>query len=103
MPPKPKQQEQPHRPHHPAEYEIADVSAIQALMRGNANEQQQKRAIDWIIRSAADTYELTFIDHDEGGRASAFAAGKAFVGQQIVKISKLDLALLKQRQEKPNS
>lgn len=92
--------EKPYRPNDPANYEIADVSAIQALMRGEADQLQQQRALRWIVENAARTYDLTFFDGPGGDRASAFAAGKAFVGQQIVKLTKLDIAELRRREKK---
>jgi hypothetical protein len=99
MRPEKKPKQGPYRPHHPAEYDVADVSAIQALKRGDATPDQQRRALKWIIENNSRTYDLPYFDDDEGGRASAFAAGKAYVGQQIVKLSKLDVAELRKRQE----
>lgn len=73
-------------PLQPADYEKADVIALQALAEGIANEGQQKRALDWIIK-AAGTYDLVYRPGgQEGDRDTCFAGGKAFVGQQIVKL-----------------
>ena len=36
-------------PWHPAEYDQAVTGAIKALAAGNANDAQQKRALDWIV------------------------------------------------------
>lgn len=72
----------------PAAYTKADVAAIQALLVGTATADQQRRALDWIIKQAACTYEFPYYPSD---RDTAFACGKAFVGQQIVKLSKLNL------------
>ena len=82
-------------PHIPAPYELADASAIQALMRGEANADQQVRALRWVIEQAAGAYEFQFYPSD---RETAFALGRGFVGQQIVKLSKLNLNSLR-RQE----
>ena len=76
-------------PHIPAAYVKADAAAIQALLVGTANAEQQRRALDWIIKLAAGTYEFHFYPSD---RETAFALGKASVGQQIVKLSKLNLS-----------
>jgi len=79
-------------PHAPAEWEVADASAMQALERGVAEPDQQKRALDWIIRMAAGTYEFQFYPSD---RETAFGLGRAFVGQQIVKLLRVNTASMR--------
>lgn len=70
----------------PADYDAADVEAMQACARGEANEHQQKRVVDWVINKAAGAYELSFrSDADGGERETAFAEGRRFVGMQVVK------------------
>lgn len=59
--------------------------AIKALHAGNANEDQQRLALKWIIHEAAATYDLPFRPGEGGDRDTAFACGRMFVGQQIVK------------------
>jgi hypothetical protein len=81
-------------PHIPPPYEPADVSAIQALQRGDANEHQQQRALKWIIEKAAGTYEFHFHGTD---RETSFALGRGFVGQQVVKLTRLNLSELLKR------
>tara|TARA_R110000868_G_scaffold114822_3_gene307267 strand:- start:1825 stop:2109 length:285 start_codon:yes stop_codon:yes gene_type:complete len=76
----------------PAVYEVADVAAIQALVRGEANEEQQKRALKWVIERGAGTYDFHYYD---GERNTAFALGRAFVGQQVVKLTRLNLHSLR--------
>lgn len=69
-------------------YELADAGAIQALLRGEADAGQQKRALEWIINAAAGTYEVSYVpDSDQ----TIFAEGRRFVGLQIVKLMKLNL------------
>ena len=71
----------------PAEWEPADCEAMQALSRGEANADQQRRALDWIINVAAETYDQPYrSDADGGARDTAFACGRMFVGQQIRKL-----------------
>ena len=66
--------------------------AVQAVANGNASADQQKRAIAWIVGTLCGTYDLAFRPDDHGGsRDTDFALGKAFVGQQIVKLLKLHL------------
>ena len=75
-------------------WDDADATAMQALQRGEATPDQQKRALDWIINRGAMTYDVTF--HPEGDRQSAFAEGRRFVGLQVIKLLKINtLAFLK--------
>lgn len=80
-------------PWKPIKWENSDVAAIQALHRGEASADQQKRALDYIIQLAG-TYELSY--QPVSDRDTAFAEGKRFVGLQIVKAVKLNLAALRQ-------
>lgn len=71
----------------PVDYSETDVLAIKALADGTANEQQQRHALDWMIRVAAGAYELSYrSDADGGERETAFAEGRRFVGLQVVKM-----------------
>ena len=74
-------------PHIPPQWDVADASAIQALVDGVAEPEQQKRALKWIVESAAGTYEFNFYPTD---RETSFALGRAFVGQQIVKLMRIN-------------
>jgi len=89
-----------HEPYLPPKYEYADAAAVQALLRGEANAIQQKRALDWIIVQAARTYDLHY--HPDSSRDTDFALGRAFVGMELVKMTKLDLAVLMEK-ERPNN
>lgn len=84
----------------PAEYDVADAAAIQALVRGDATPEQQTRALKWIVESACGTYDQTFWPGGEDGdRNTAFAEGKRFVGNSIVKMTRLNTMSLKERGE----
>lgn len=74
-------------------YELADAYAIQALARGDASEDMQRRALDWIVNKACATYDVSF--QPDGDRETAFAEGRRFIGLQIVKMMKLDTGKLK--------
>jgi hypothetical protein len=74
-------------PYAPPEYIAADALAIQALVEGTAEPQQQKRAIDWIVMQASGMYEFNYYKTD---RDTSFGLGRAFVGQQIVKLMKIN-------------
>lgn len=79
------------------DYDLADATSLQALERGEANPDQQKRALAWIINNAAATYEVAWEPDNE--RASSFESGRRFVGLEIVKLVKLNLAALRSDQK----
>lgn len=79
-------------PWHPAPYEIADFAAIQALERGAASAEQQKRALFYIVNDLCGTYDTTYFPDS---RDSDFAQGKRHVGLQIVKAIRMSLGRLK--------
>lgn len=76
-------------------YTLADVTALQAVARGDAETEQQKRALDWIINEACGTYMWAY---KQQPRETEVALGRQLVGQTIVGLLKLDLATLR-RQE----
>lgn len=80
---------------HPAEWELADASAIQALARGDANADQQRRALEWIVNQAAGTYQMQY--RPGSARDTDFSLGRQFVGQQIVKMTKLNISQFKKK------
>lgn len=89
------------KPWKPAGYSVADVSAIQALRRGDASKDQQVRAFSWIIETLCETYGTSY--WPDSDRDTAFAEGKRFVGNQIIKMTKIDLlSLHKNEQAKQN-
>ena len=73
-------------------YELADVTALQALAGGVADEQQQKRALKWIIENAAAMYEWPY---KEQPRETDIALGRQLVGQSIVGLLKLQVSTLR--------
>lgn len=79
----------------PPEYELSDVSALQALQRGDADKDAQIRALKWIIENACATYDLSYRPGEDGRRDTDFAEGRRFVGLQVVKLLKLNLPLLR--------
>jgi hypothetical protein len=81
----------------PSKYTIADIASIQALSRGEADEFQQKRALNFIIETLARTYDEQY--YPDSSRDTDYALGMRKVGQQIVKCLKLDLATFKKKEE----
>lgn len=80
-------------PWKPAQWEEADGQAIQAVLLGRASEDQQKRAMVFIIHNICGTYDLSY--RPTGDRDTVFAEGKRFVGLQLVKFAQLNLAQLR--------
>lgn len=63
-----------------------EARAIKAVWEGVASEPQQKKVIELIIKRFACADDLEFRPDDMGGeRASNFASGKRFVGEQVRK------------------
>lgn len=84
----------------PPPYDPADAYAIKRLVDGTATPDDQKRAMDWIVRIACATYDLEFRPDEAGGdRASSFAAGKRFIGLQIVKLININPDKLRNQKE----
>lgn len=82
-------------PWKPPKYSIEDIGAIQALQAGTAMPHQQQNALKLIVETIAGYYEISFRPGVDGDRIAAFAEGKRYVGQQIVKLTRLDLAKLR--------
>lgn len=60
--------------------------ALASVARGVAAEDQQKLAMSFIVNAICQVDDMEFRPEEFGGRdASAFAAGKRFVGTQIRK------------------
>ena len=72
---------------HPPPYEKEHIRAIQALAQGNATEQDQRTALDWIINIAAATYDEPFRPGQPDVRD--YMLGRRSVGLAIVKLTKL--------------
>jgi hypothetical protein len=84
----------------PAPYELADITAVQAVHRGDASPDQQRRALAWIINQACGTYDFSYRPGADD-RETNLALGRQFVGQQLVKLLYLNASAL-QRSE-PNA
>lgn len=82
----------PRHPWQPADYEIEDAGAVQALARGEAAPHQQRRVLDFVINTLSGYYDISF--RPESARDTDFAEGKRFVGAQLVKLTKLRLSAL---------
>lgn len=81
----------------PAKYDLADLTAVKAVAKGEASAGQQQRALKWVIEELAGTYDLGW--HPNGDRESSFVAGRRFVGLQIVKALTVDVTKLKRDED----
>ena len=63
------------------DYTEAEVQAVRALRRGDATPDQQKRALEYMLR-AFGTHDTSFRPGDP--LATAFAEGKRFAGTTLV-------------------
>jgi hypothetical protein len=76
------------------QFDKHDVYAIQALRDGKANEGQQKRCLDLIIRNLSGTYDQSYRPGGpEAERATAFAEGRRFVGLKLVLMVNMTAAM----------
>ena len=73
----------------------ADVAALQAMRRGEANADQQLRAMEFILETICDRNGMSYRPGPDGDRDTSFAEGRRFCGNQIVKLTKLPLSKIK--------
>lgn len=79
-------------PWKPIAWDPPDVACIQALSRGDASPDQQKRAITLIINRLASTYDMSY--RPNNANDTIFAEGKRYVGLQLVKMLHLNLGAI---------
>lgn len=72
-----------------APYSVADVHALRAVALGTATEAQQKRAMDWIVRSCAEAYEPNTAPTAQG---MAFCEGRRSVGLEIARLVEMPVS-----------
>jgi hypothetical protein len=85
----------PLEPWKPTPWEIEDAGAIQALERGAAEPHQQQRALKYIVEMLSGYYEISFKSGPDGDRMTAFSEGKRYVGKELVKLMRVNLAKFK--------
>lgn len=71
------------KPWYPTKYSVADVVAFQAIEKGEASPDQQKRVVEWLV-SLTGLNDLSY--RPDSQRDTDFAEGKRFVGLQIRKM-----------------
>lgn len=79
-------------PWEPCETTRDELSAIHALVIGDANKDQQLAFLEWLKRATGD-HELEFRPGGEDGRrASDFTSGKRFIARQVFTLAKSYIA-----------
>ena len=81
-------------PYEPVKPDKKIVRALVNLSAGEASEHQQKIALEWIINEASRAHVPAFFPGTDGQRNTDFALGRAFVGQQIIGLLKVNLIAL---------
>jgi hypothetical protein len=80
----------------PVPWDLADASAIQAMARGDADPDQQRRALRWIIIDACQTDEPSYCPGgEEAKRDTDHHEGRRWVGLQIRKLMNVALSRMK--------
>lgn len=81
-----------------AVYTSKDVRAVRALYAGEANPEEQKIAMKWILEAASGVKRPSFVAGEDGRRETDFNEGLKWVGSQIVYL--IDGVILKELLEK---
>lgn len=76
-------------------WEDYHISAIQALSRGDANAEQQKLALQYIVNNICLTYDMPY--RPDNQRDTDFLLGRMYAGQQIVKLLRVNLNKIKEK------
>jgi hypothetical protein len=63
------------------------IYALKALQAGEATKDQQQVALDFLIKNLCATYDMSYMPDSD--RDTAFAEGKRWVGNQVIKLLKL--------------
>lgn len=82
-------QQQPKWPWQLPELEPADVYALQAIERGEADTAQQLRFWDFLQRFCGCGRMSFYAGAEDGRRATDFAEGKRFIGDQMRRLARL--------------
>ncbi len=81
------------------DWELADASALKAMHAGTADAHQQKRALDWILKSACGLPDWPYVVGDPD--QTHIHLGRQYVGQLIMKLIQANLANV--RRKEPNA
>ena len=73
------------------DFEVEDVHALQAVEHGRASEEQQRRAMEFIVKVVCGTYDMMFRPSDV--YSTHVAEGKRIAGLHIVTLLKTKLKI----------
>lgn len=76
------------------EYDEQVAYVVQALVRGEANEGQQKQFLEWLVHKACDTYGEPF--DPDNARLTDYQLGRRSVGLAVVKHINANIGKLKE-------
>lgn len=79
----------------PANVTAADVAAIKALSSGAASEDQQQRALHFILVTVCGVDEEPFCPGEDGRRSTDYALGKRRVGTYLRSLLFADISKFK--------
>lgn len=93
--PRPRIQNRIHKaePWRPADYDVSDHLAVQALAKGRADAAQQERAWAWILFAAGYGDKSFRAGGLAGQRDTDFAEGKKWVAEQMIKLAETNIAI----------
>ena len=74
-----------------------EMYAIRALEAGEADPYRQRMALSAILKKLCRTYDCHFVPDSD--RQTVFLEGRGFVGQQILKVLRLDPNALREMEE----
>lgn len=78
-------------------FEVADAWALQQLGRGEATDEQQKRALKFIIDTLCRAGRTPYYEDPRGGSdGTNVLIGRLFVGNQILRLVNTNIEVLKQ-------
>lgn len=72
-------------------FELVDIQAINALLTGKANEDQQRRFVEWFNRATGVDQNPYRSGGEEARRETDLACGKKMVGDWFYAIAKTRL------------
>ena len=74
-----------------------EIYAIRSLEEGTADPYLQRLALATILKKLSRVYDVHFVPGEPD--VSNFLAGRGFVGQEIMKLLRLDAAALREMKE----
>lgn len=77
------------------EFTKAHASLVKQLFAGTLDQEGQRQVVRFLVEDLCGTYDLSY--RPESERNTVFAEGKRFIGMELVKLSKINLSLIKDK------